>query len=224
MARRGVLFAALLLCAVPAHAQQSITLQFADGLVTLRAQNAPVKTILAEWARLGGATIVNGDRVTGPPVTLELTAVPERQALDIVLRNVAGYLLAPRRADATGASAFDRILILPTSAAPRNPPPPAAAAAAPAGPRPVFPRPTVAPRAGVAFPVERAPDGMQPEDTEPLTDDVTPEDQAIDAPDEGAAPTPGNPFGLPAGSSAMPGVIVPAPRPQPEPDPANRVQ
>jgi len=120
--------------------EQPVQLQFQDGRVTLRAQNAPVRAILAEWARLGGATIVNGDRVTGPPLTLELTGVPERQALDIVLRSVAGYMLAPRRAAAAGASAFDRIMILPTSVAPRNPPPAPAAAARPT---PVFPRPPV---------------------------------------------------------------------------------
>ena len=122
---RHVAFAVfLLLCAVPAAAQQpSVTLRFQEGLVTLRANNAPVRTILAEWARLGGATILNGDRVAGPTVTLELTDVPERQALDIVLRGVAGYMLAPRRDVSAAASTFDRILILPTSVAPRNPPP-----------------------------------------------------------------------------------------------------
>ena len=99
----------------------AVTLQFNDGQVTLSAQNAPVRAILAEWARLGGATIVNGDRVAGPPVTLELTGVPERQALDVVLRSVAGYMVAPRRAGSQGASAFDRIMILPTSTAPRAP-------------------------------------------------------------------------------------------------------
>ena len=82
-----------------------------------------MRAILQEWARLGGATIVNGDRVTGPPVTLELTGVPERQALDIVLRSVAGYIVAPRPVGSQGVSAFDRIMILPTSVAPRAPAP-----------------------------------------------------------------------------------------------------
>ena len=128
MSSRLLALAALIaLCAVPARAQQGVALRFQDGRVTLRADNAPVRTILAEWARLGGATIVNGERVVGPPVTIELTDVPERQALDVVLRNVAGYLLAPRRAGSQAASTFDRILILPTSVAPRNPPPAAAA-------------------------------------------------------------------------------------------------
>src|SRR5581483_12296333 len=109
----------LVLFAGEARAQQAVRLEFKDGRVTLHAQNAPVRAILAEWARLGGATIVNGDRVTGAPVTLELVAVPERQALDTILRSVAAYMLAPRRAGTTGVSMFDRILILPTSNPPR---------------------------------------------------------------------------------------------------------
>ena len=99
-------------CAAPASAQQSIKLEFKDGRVSLNAQNAPLRAILSEWARLGGSTIVNGDRVAGAPVTLEFVAVPERQALDTLLRSVAAYMLAPRRAGSVGASTFDRILIL----------------------------------------------------------------------------------------------------------------
>src|SRR5687768_3548900 len=74
--------------AARAGAQDAIKLEFKDGQVTLRARNAPVRAILTEWARVGGATIVNGDRVTGAPVTLEVTGMPEQQALDIVLRGV----------------------------------------------------------------------------------------------------------------------------------------
>ena len=167
--------ALLLLAAVhPAAAQQPVALQFHGGLVTLRAQNAPVRAILAEWARLGGATIVNGDRVVGPPVTLELTGVPERQALDIVLRNVAGYMLAPRRAGASGPSAFDRVMILPTSVAPRTPPPASPAA----GSRPGLRRPPVLPR---------------PPDAQESTIDMSqPEDSAADA--EAQTPQPGTPI------------------------------
>lgn len=122
---RGLLGALLLLLvgSGPAAAQ-SVDLEFNDGLVTLRAHNAPVRTILAEWARLGGTQMVNGDRVPGVPVTLELDGVPERQALDILLRGAAGYMIASR-GTAQGPSSFDRVLILPTSSAPFNPPPPA---------------------------------------------------------------------------------------------------
>lgn len=126
--------ATLLLHSVPASAQ-SVTLEFQGGRVNLSAQNATVRSILAEWTRLGGTRIVNADRVIGPPVTLELQGVPERQALDIILRGVAGYMLAAREATGTGASAFDRVMILPTSSAPRSAPA-TTATFAPPPPRP----------------------------------------------------------------------------------------
>ncbi|MCA1583285.1 MAG: hypothetical protein LC791_00450, partial [Acidobacteria bacterium] len=78
-----------------------------------------------EWGKVGGTRVVNGDRVTGAPVTLKLENMPERQALEIILRSVAGYMAAPRSASAApGASMYDRIMVLPTS----TPPPPVAAA------------------------------------------------------------------------------------------------
>lgn len=273
MLRVTTLAMALLLAAAAAFAQSGpaprvaargaldpVQLQFQDGRVTLRAQNAPLRAILAEWARLGGATIVNGDRVAGPPLTLELTGVPERQALDIVLRSVAGYMLAPRRAGATGASAFDRIMILPTSAAPRNPPPPAAAAARRPTPAPVLPRPPVLARPPQAGVVEQPEDAVEAEDVadapaavpadqiaapgiprpvpQPLVrppvmpprgvTELVPEqpDPEVAQPDTppAVAPTPANPFGVPFGSSARPGVIAPPPQQQPQQQPANRVQ
>jgi hypothetical protein len=240
--------ASVTLLAATAIAQQGVTLQFNAGQVTLSAQNAPVRAILQEWARLGGATIVNGDRVTGPPVTLELTAVPERQALDIVLRSVAGYIVAPRPAGSQGASAFDRIVILPTSTAPRAPAP---AAPAVAGRPPVIRPPgfVLPPDQGPgtdADPLEdptaliqgRDPRVVQPPfvgrppivgddiDTDIVVQEGETEDQAVPA---GAAPTPGNPFGVPAGSSATPGIVSPpvptvrTPQPQQRPN-TNRVQ
>jgi hypothetical protein len=203
MVVRILVCAVLLAGAWPAHAQQSVNLQFSNGRVSLRAQNAPVRAILAEWARLGGAIIVNGDRVAGAPVTLELTDVPESQALDIVLRNVAGYMLGPRRAGTSGASAYDRIMILPTSVAPQNPPPaPQPTAAA----RPVLPRP-IAPR---VLPQQPADDTGQDD----LAEADVPDAEEATGEQPGTVVTPANPFGIPPGASARPGVISPVPRPQ----------
>lgn len=232
--RFGVLAAAVLLlvaCAAPASAQQSIKLEFKDGRVSLNAQNASLSAILGEWARLGGSTIVNGDRVPGAPVTLELVAVPERQALDTLLRSVAAYMLAPRRAGSIGASTFDRILILPTSAAPRNPTP--VAATSPGGaPRPLMPRPQVLVNPNIptdgpyegndndaAMPADLVPQPrvVRPPQALPGNGNVVPVSEPDGAATEpvivGTAPTAGNPFGIPAGSSARPGVIAPAPQP-----------
>jgi hypothetical protein len=244
-----VLSATLLIPALPAGAQQPVALQFNAGRVTLVTRNAPIRTILAEWARLGGATVVNGERVAGPPVSLELTDVPERQALDVILRGVAGYMLAPRRAGSAGSSTFDRIMILPTSAAPQNSPPTVAAA----GRRPVVPRPLIArppevpPDTAADIEIEDPNEADAP--SQPGNTNVTPRvvgppvvrqipgaEPTEEEPDEtnsGAATpgltvisTPSNPFGRPPGSSATPGVIAPAPRPQQQQQqgPANRVQ
>jgi len=125
--RHAALAVLLLGWAALAAAQAPLQLEIRGGLVTLHAQNVPVRTILSEWSRLGGAKIIGGDRVAGSPLTLDLEGVPERQALDIILRGVSGYMLAAREAGATGASMYVRIMILPTSAAPRNPPPATAA-------------------------------------------------------------------------------------------------
>lgn len=234
---RAAAAAAILLaiCAAPATAQQSIELEFKDGRVSLNAQNAQLRAILGEWARLGGATIVNGDRVTGAPVTLELTAVPERQALDTLLRSVAAYMLAPRRAGSVGLSTFDRILILPTSTAPRNPPP---AAGASAGARPPLPRPQV-----LMNPIVPGEAPADNDDPAGVAADVVPQPRVVRPPQPfggngvvvpapinegdaaatepvvvgGTPPSPGNPFGIPAGSSARPGMIA-APQPQPTPN------
>jgi hypothetical protein len=110
----------LLGCAASSSAQ-TVSLQFDNGLVTLNAENAPVRTILAEWARLGGTRFLNAERVGGAPVTLELTSIPERQALEILLRSVAGYVATQR--EGGGVSRLGAVAILPTSAAVRAPAP-----------------------------------------------------------------------------------------------------
>ena len=109
---------AILALAWPAHAQQ-MSLQMKDGRVSLEANAVPVRQILAEWARVGGTKIVGADKITGAPLTLHIVNMPERQALDIILRNVAGFMAAPRLASAApGVSGYDRILIMATSSAP----------------------------------------------------------------------------------------------------------
>lgn len=106
----------VLLFAVPANAQQ-MNLQIANGRVTLDATNVQARQILAEWSRVGGTKVVGAEKITGAPLTLKLVDMPERQALDIILRNVAGFIAAPRTAS-TGASTYDRILVMATSTSP----------------------------------------------------------------------------------------------------------
>jgi hypothetical protein len=111
--------AASLLAASPAAADVQLTIQ--NGHVSLVAKDATVRQILTEWARVGHTKIVNVERIPGGLVSLELRNVPEAQALDILLRSVSGYLAAPRAIEVAELSRFDRIVVMPTSAAPRTP-------------------------------------------------------------------------------------------------------
>ena len=224
--------AALVGVALFADAQTPLTLRISNGRVTLHAQNVPVRTILAEWARVGGAKILNGDRVAGAPLTLDLENVSERQALDIVLRGVSGYVVAAREPGASGASMYDRIMILPTSVAPRNPAPAAAPGFVQNGPggliRPIVPR-QAADQNGddadanpqndgvpLARPVPIPRPMTPPPGVTSMPPVVAPENEPPQPQQPGVIATPANPFGLPPGSSTRPGVITPPPQPLPQ--------
>ena len=87
------LVAALTLVPVESPTAQDMHVEFDDGLVTIRAVEATVPEILTEWERQGRTRIVGVESVVAPPVTLEVIRVPERQALDTLLRSVAGYVV-----------------------------------------------------------------------------------------------------------------------------------
>jgi hypothetical protein len=152
--------------AVPALAAD-LKLQIRNGRVTLEARDVSVREILAEWGRIGQTSIVNGEKVGGGPVTLTLTDIPERDALDILLRSVSGYMAAPRAADTAGGSIYDRIFVL---AAARPAPSGAAAPAATSGqPQQMF---RGRPQSGPGSPPTFRPTIQPPDDTaddEPLT-------------------------------------------------------
>jgi hypothetical protein len=123
-----ILSVAALLCAV-STASADVRLTMQNGRVSIVAKDATVRQILMEWARVGQTKIVNVERVPGGPMTLELTNVPEAQALEVLLRALSGYITAPRPVEVENLSHFDRIIIMPTLAAARpvtsSPPPPA---------------------------------------------------------------------------------------------------
>jgi hypothetical protein len=228
--RRAVVAATLMLAAavLPAKAQQPLRLEIRAGRVNLHAQNVPLRQILTEWARIGGTKFVNVERVTGNPVTLDLNGVSERQALDTLLRSVAGYVLASRQASAAGASAFDRVVILASSTAPRVTQQPINNGPATRVPQPVFqPEPNdpednppgdVAPGNRVPRPV--FPPGIPRPTGQPQPDPPDPPD---DNSPGGVTVSPSNPFGVPAGSSSLPGVVTPVPEPQ-QPNRPPRIQ
>jgi hypothetical protein len=210
--------------ALPAGAAADpVQLTIHDGRVTLVAANASVKQILAEWARIGRTRIVNGERVPGGLVTLQLTNVPEKEALDLLLRTAAGYIAAPRAAGVSDGSLFDRILILPTSATP-----PATALRQPTPapvPAPIFQQPP--PSQSQAAPVFVPPGAQRVlgPDGQPVPDDQdetsgAPRPQPYvplppgfsEPPDPLPRPaaTPGGTPRVPAGVP-VPGMVVPAP-------------
>jgi hypothetical protein len=205
-----------------ASAAPAVQLSIQDGRVWLKADKAGVADILREWARVGRTVVVDGDRVPGGPLSLQLEGVPEQQALDIVLRGVSGFVAVARPetiADAT-ASRFERIVVLPTAAAPN-----AAVASAPAPP--VFapaPTPVVAAPIFTASGAQRVlgPDGQPvPDDQEDAPPPrVTPNSipPGFSPPPEAPPQNgPGQPSATPQAPAGTPrpGVITPPPTRRP---------
>ena len=125
---KTLVFALLLLTWSSPSLAAGLTLTIQNGLVTLDAQDVTVRQILTEWARVGKTRIINVERITGGPITLKVDAMPERQALDIVLRTIPGYLAMPRISPIADGSLYDSIMIMPTTTAvaPLRPQQPAA--------------------------------------------------------------------------------------------------
>lgn len=205
-----------------------VQLQLHDGRVSIVAKDATVRQILAEWARVGQTKVVNVEKIPGGPLTIELSNVPEAQALDVLLRSVSGYMAAPRGTAAADLSMFDRIIVMPTVAAPR----PAAAAAA-AAPAPAFQQPQFTP---AAQPPDddaddaRAASVQSPQVPRPPVFNAFPPPQ-VGGPGsrvptvqggQTAQPTPTfgtTPTAPPGGGVAVPGMIIPA-QPQPAQSPS----
>lgn len=224
------------LLAVPSLASaRDLNLTIVDGRVTLVAQDVTVRQILAEWARIGQTKIVNGDKLFGPPVTLELRDVPEGKALETVLRSAAGYVVAPRLAGAAGNSNYDSIVILATSRAPQvTQAPPSPFINRPQQPQPMMPQVTddddtdpnespVGPGpgpgpgtpAGAQFPGQQFPGPGQSTPPTQVTQPPTGPQGPMTSPRPGqlpqAQPNPTNPY--------TPGMVPPRPNPTAPPRP-----
>jgi hypothetical protein len=211
-----------------------LKLVFANGAVSIDAQDVTVRQILTEWSRLGKTRIVNLERVTSGPITLILENVPENVALDTILRAVPGYMAAPRSAYLANASVYDRILIVATTTA---------VAARPGAPSAFQPPNAFPPAQSPNITQLRGPGsltpGMLPEpaDVQDLQDDPAIAAAAaaglitVPAPNGGvaftgmrplvdpnappptaAAPAPTNPWNVPVGA-ARPGLAPPPPPP-----------
>jgi len=103
-----------------------LQLSIQDGMVSIDAQDVTIRQILTEWSRVGKTRMVNVERLGGGPISIKFDGLPERKALDIILRNVPGYIAAPRATFVANTSMYDTILIMTTTTA--------VAAVRPAGP------------------------------------------------------------------------------------------
>jgi len=231
--------AASLLVASTASAE--VQLSILNGRVTLKAKDATLRQIMQEWARVGQTKVVNAERLPGGPMTLELNNVSESEALEVLLRTVSGYVAAPRAVAVAGnASRFDRILVMPAAAAPKQalssaPPPPTFQAPmaqpvvdddpddAPAGARPPifgsFPSPQVTnPQFnGGVPPGFQPPPGFVPPNGAIPPQTGTAVGQPPQSPTQGTTNTFGAPTGSGPGGVAVPGMMVPVPQQQPGP-------
>lgn len=227
--RTAITCAVILLGCAASSGAQTVSLQFNNGKVTVNAQNASIRTILTEWARLGGTRIVNHERLGGAPVTVELTDVPEQKAIDVLLRTAAGYVVTARQGSGTGASMIGGLVILPTTSAPRAPAAitfgtataaPVATFDDPRDDQPQVPaaaaRPVASPFPGTPGPAAGGPQVIRvgpgataqfgtPTDTVPPTTTQTPA-QPSQRPSSMPQVLPG---------TARPGEVTPAPQPQP---------
>jgi hypothetical protein len=122
---RNVLIAAAVVTLVsqisaqtPAPVAPKVDLTFEPGgTVTLSASGVTVRDVLAEWTRKGGTPFVGAERLPATPITVQFEHRPESEVIASLLRGASGFVIGPRRAGATGASAFDVVYVLATSTA-----------------------------------------------------------------------------------------------------------
>lgn len=162
----GLLVAAAFTAGLTTVEAGDLKLTIADGKVTLVCDNVTARQILAEWARIGQTKVVNAEKLAGPPLTLRLEGVPEKQALDVVLRASSGFMIAERPVADAALSRYDRILVMPPST-------PVATSADPAGSRVPAPPSPAPPTFAPAPPPEPADD--QADDPPPAGDARPPE-------------------------------------------------
>ena len=104
----------LMIVAVPFLAADEISMRIDGGRVTLSATDARLADVLAAWSRVGDTRFVGAQAIGGELITLHLVDAGEAEAIHLLLRSAAGYVAAPRRAGAAGASRYDRVTIMAT--------------------------------------------------------------------------------------------------------------
>jgi hypothetical protein len=204
---------------IAADASAAVQLTIREGRVWLKADGATPAQILAEWARVGQIQIVNRERVPGGPLSLALEAVPELEALGIVLRAAGGFVTIdrPHLVSADSGSRFARVVVvpLPSSAPPTTP----RAADVPRSPQPA-PIPIVTPSGAQRI---MGADGQSvPDDQEgappprPAAGSIPPGFSPPPDPPSGHSPAAGAPGATPQmmPGAPRPGIIVSPPTPK----------
>ncbi|NQW02901.1 MAG: hypothetical protein HQ485_02610 [Acidobacteria bacterium] len=103
---------------IRAQNSRTLDLSFNDGQVTLIANNVTLREILAEWARKGGSTIVNAEKLGGSPVVMmEFKEQPEVEVLRSLLRDAPGYGIALRANMSADMSTIGTVFVLATRSA-----------------------------------------------------------------------------------------------------------
>lgn len=218
---RAVLLVAI--CAVfaaPSAANAGeVRVTFANGRVTVIATDATLTEILQEWARVGGSRFINAEKIPSTErLTLRLENALEMHAIEVLLRPVAGYVIAPRRAAASGSS-LGNIVIQATTRAGTFAQAPRAATASPSSDEVTAPQFT----AGPPRPDDDGPTRQQMPPPAPVP--VPQQTQGVQSPMQPNAPIgQANPLqgtqtqtvpGLGAVTSSQPGAIIPGAAPRP---------
>ena len=93
-------------------APRTLVVSYDNGRMTVLAESVSLRTIIQEWARVGGVRLVDPQHVTLTPVSVDLRNLPEGAALKVLLRTVPGYLLQQRAVESGGPSAFERLVVM----------------------------------------------------------------------------------------------------------------
>jgi hypothetical protein len=99
--------------------RSAIRMQFADGRVTIIAEDARTSDLLAEWSRIGMTEIAGADRVPDRRITLNVSDQDEEETLRLLAGPGFGFAGYVRRQSVPATSRFVRVALVAAGIAPR---------------------------------------------------------------------------------------------------------